>query len=538
MFKDVLKIIAIALIVFLVKGFGFADGNEYKNSLLGIDLKKVQNGSFKVILQTQKPYQEPLNVIKRSDTEYVIILPETYSSQLVKPSASDMGGEIADLDVSLFPYLSSSSNNGFTKITISTNSKIQLKPIFYAREKQTEAAADAERIASVAKSNVQKQKVYVQSDFTAHEKQRIASSQTKPLEKKDLKPKEATKKEIAKETLPETAKVLDQKELTPSPEKIAQIVEQQMGQQQVELKTGPTEEVEDARESKDTENIQKVQMPNVLDTLISMKNHTESFLRESFVKTTNLTNSIVDSISIESRVKAFANKLVVNTTSLAESATEKAINHYGFILLSLGLILLIPMLVLAWLKRRLSGAEMQNVKIVSPKSEVISEKILTPTVSYKAQDKPATAPTLRQGVTRNIHEQERFDKFQVPEDRVNVFANPVKIFEKKQKPVKAEIIEEPKVIAPIEKEPELISQFVLNDFSGFYFIRYENHLALVGYIHDKVLVLKKLDDLSDLRFKVFKGHKAGNNQMYMIKTGKHFGLYRVEAENIKFVMNL
>ena len=51
--------------------------SDYKNNLLKVDVVKANDGSYKVDLFTQKPYNEPIKVIKKSDTNYYILLPET-----------------------------------------------------------------------------------------------------------------------------------------------------------------------------------------------------------------------------------------------------------------------------------------------------------------------------------------------------------------------------------------------------------------------------------------------------------------------------
>ncbi len=54
--------------------------SDYKNNLLKVDVVKANDGSYKVDLFTQKPYNEPIKVIKKTDTNYYILLPETYHS--------------------------------------------------------------------------------------------------------------------------------------------------------------------------------------------------------------------------------------------------------------------------------------------------------------------------------------------------------------------------------------------------------------------------------------------------------------------------
>lgn len=102
--------------------------SDYKNNLLKVDVVKANDGSYKVDLFTQKPYNEPIKVIKKSDTNYYILLPETYHSITSVGAA----GDISKVDVKLFPYAGQDLNNGYTKINILTN-----KPVTFSTNVRT-----------------------------------------------------------------------------------------------------------------------------------------------------------------------------------------------------------------------------------------------------------------------------------------------------------------------------------------------------------------------------------------------------------------
>ena len=96
--------------------------SDYKNNLLKVDVVRANDGSYKVDLFTQKPYNEPIKVIKKTDTNYYILLPETYHS------ITSVGGtgDVNKVDVKLFPYAGQDLNNGYTKINISTSKPVTL----------------------------------------------------------------------------------------------------------------------------------------------------------------------------------------------------------------------------------------------------------------------------------------------------------------------------------------------------------------------------------------------------------------------------
>ncbi len=121
--------------------------SDYKNNLLKIDVTKVNDGNYKIELFTQKPYNEPIKVIKKSDTNYYVLLPETYHSITSVPSK----GDVSKVDVKLFPYAGQDLNNGYTKINISTN-----KPVTFTTNVKTAGGSapkiDAKKLAQLDKA--------------------------------------------------------------------------------------------------------------------------------------------------------------------------------------------------------------------------------------------------------------------------------------------------------------------------------------------------------------------------------------------------
>ena len=121
------KIFILIILLFL----SFTDvkaGNAYKNELTKVGLSSIGSGDVKVTLYMAKPYTEPLRLLKKNDGEFVLILPETYTSAPQKPSISDVMGEVTDADIKLYSFASNTSQNGYTKIVIKTNGLANLYP--------------------------------------------------------------------------------------------------------------------------------------------------------------------------------------------------------------------------------------------------------------------------------------------------------------------------------------------------------------------------------------------------------------------------
>ena len=122
------KKISIFLILLFFALTNAFSNNAYKNELLKVDLSQIGANDVKITLFTDKPYSEPLRLLRKSDSEFVLILPETYNSSPQKPSISDVIGDITDVDVRLYSFASNVNENGYTKIVIRTNGSTNLYP--------------------------------------------------------------------------------------------------------------------------------------------------------------------------------------------------------------------------------------------------------------------------------------------------------------------------------------------------------------------------------------------------------------------------
>ena len=118
-------ILIVTLFFTVIGAFG---GNAYKNELIKVGFTPLGVNDVKVTLYTSKPYSEPLRLLRKNDSEFVLILPETYNSAPQKPSISDVIGEVTDADIKLYSFISNAEENGYTKIVIRTNGSINLYP--------------------------------------------------------------------------------------------------------------------------------------------------------------------------------------------------------------------------------------------------------------------------------------------------------------------------------------------------------------------------------------------------------------------------
>ena len=139
------KFLLILLGIVTLNLCAFAIESDFKNSLLKVDYVKTGNDSYNIRLFTQKPYGEPIKVIKKTNTSYYILLPETFHSVgSVAPF-----GDIKSTEVKLFPYAGQDLNNGYTKISIYTSKPLNIKTQLNSSTKSVAPSINAKDLAKL-----------------------------------------------------------------------------------------------------------------------------------------------------------------------------------------------------------------------------------------------------------------------------------------------------------------------------------------------------------------------------------------------------
>ena len=123
----------------------FAIESDFKNSLLKVEYVKTGADSYNIKLFTQKPYNEPIKVIKKTNTNYYILLPETFHSV---GSVAPLG-DIKSTEVKLFPYAGQDLNNGYTKISIFTSKPLNIKAQLNSSTKSVAPSINAKELAKL-----------------------------------------------------------------------------------------------------------------------------------------------------------------------------------------------------------------------------------------------------------------------------------------------------------------------------------------------------------------------------------------------------
>lgn len=139
--------IFITLFAVFVLFFGcqsiMAVDNDYKNSLLKIQIDEIDQSDYNIELYTQKVYTEPVKIIKKSDTIYYFLLPETSHSITSVPVV----GAIKNVFVKSYPYAGQDMNNGYTKVAIVTSKPVNLTTSLRTLDPSISPKLDPSRLA-------------------------------------------------------------------------------------------------------------------------------------------------------------------------------------------------------------------------------------------------------------------------------------------------------------------------------------------------------------------------------------------------------
>lgn len=123
--------LVLASVITVVGTFG---AENYKNSLMSLQLDSEAGGATSVTLFTKLNDSTPVNPIKKDANTYVIMLPETEAKNAQVPEIS---GNVESIDIKTMPY--TTNGKGYTKITIktTTNTLLNAKKMLYIAEQNS-----------------------------------------------------------------------------------------------------------------------------------------------------------------------------------------------------------------------------------------------------------------------------------------------------------------------------------------------------------------------------------------------------------------
>lgn len=197
---------------------------EFKNSLIKVDLVKISESAYNIDLYTQNKFLEPVKIIKKSDLNYYILLPETKNNTT---KTSSNGSEIRNITTALYPYAGQDVNNGYTKININTtkplNFNVNVKNMAAASKITNSSVQTALATSNQATSPSKEEKVEKKNSVSSVSK-KVETVKITPTKKAELKPKQ----EITKLAVKPVVKV-------DTPIKVEKAIEEEIKNSQQEV---------------------------------------------------------------------------------------------------------------------------------------------------------------------------------------------------------------------------------------------------------------------------------------------------------------
>ncbi len=185
------KILLILMGIVVFGSCAFSIESDFKNSLLKVDLVKCGSNDYNVRLYTQKPYSEPVKIIKKTNTSYYMLLPETFHSV---GSISPVG-DIKNVEVKLFPYAGQDLNNGYTKITIYTTKPVNISPKISTASGSVAPSIDTKKLAQLDSAfNTKQAQIQARERQAQYEANQKQIQQQKALEAQRAAQAEAQRK--------------------------------------------------------------------------------------------------------------------------------------------------------------------------------------------------------------------------------------------------------------------------------------------------------------------------------------------------------
>lgn len=219
------------------------------------------SGGIQVKLYTNKPYGDSISVIKKSDSEYVILMPETSNSMTASPILNPVSAVVRGVSVKTQQY--ENGVKGYTKITISTTKPIEVVPqvkSINASDYQLSENDYSELLqASKKTKTIAKQKTAKPATTSPQQ-----THETKPHSKSDLKsqskagipaPQQKAGKALNATSSKKIKKTLPKQEIVAKP---------QLSQKPVakEIKKPITQPIENQKPAQQVKSVETISVPN------------------------------------------------------------------------------------------------------------------------------------------------------------------------------------------------------------------------------------------------------------------------------------
>ncbi|GBF22856.1 hypothetical protein tpqmel_0260 [Candidatus Gastranaerophilus sp. (ex Termes propinquus)] len=496
----------------------FALEGDYKNNLLKVDVSKTITGQYKVDLYTLRPYNSPLRVIKKSDTSYYLLLPETYHSVTSVPASDD----IQSVDVKLFPYVGQDLNNGYTKITITT-----LRPLEFIAEVKASGDSgitkiDPQKLAELDSIFGQKSSETIAARPTTQivparpaATQSSQSTVSRPIAAPTAQPQQATRSTTTQVQMPKETSVGEKVAPTKDLVRTAPEVKSDAKTVVIDVKQEDRVHAPSAPVSKPASTVSET-----VATVPSLP--MPEFTAEDIAALEALNESEGESITLFeeelAEEEAFQSTHVPVELSFADKVKSKlrplyyAILHNFAIVISLAAILLLSLALLFKKARRAAPSVgiqpqvdvMQNEPSIESGMPPVQEEepIYTPPGGFQAVlEEPTAQETSEEPVAEPTEEP---------------------VVEKAQPPAREAAPSVPYVAPDVQKaresEAQILTHAAVEPNRGFYLARFEGRVSLLGYIGEELFVIYTFkDEPKDKRILYRLSEQTLDGNFYLVK---------------------
>ena len=571
------KILSYIIIIglFLIAGMkSIAIDSRYKNNLLNVELSQTPDNRVSVLLVFEKPYTDPVKVIYKTDNEYNILLPETYHSITSVSTLNALN--IRNANVKLVPYFNQDNSNGYTKITLQTT-----RPVIFN--------AHASYITTEIAQNDLIEKIEQDEEFKINPTT-IALNSAKTNKKTTTK----TQPKVASKQTVKTAKTVQKSATKPTTKPVANT--------QTKPQTIATKQIQQAKPAEEIKPIETIDTQKITQTKTTeIQHNTESTkvattqtntIKEPIKPTTNNIKNIMENNSnTPIGVLAGAVILLLLMLSKLSHKKEKAFNipnlkHPEFEYEPQQQQEM-PQEIkdMTWQEKYKFMKEKES-NITQPNTEIINNndiqhldteefehtiqinnskeiEVIEPNepnepyetievLDEKAKEDTTTQydpfglnnPPINEGfepaTTKETEETidiESLNDFSDIEPTIDVMYRHAPDKEEIE-PLKIEETQKTKKHTSNPIEPTLINQAKISKNKGFYLIKYNNEIVLMGYINEQVFLLHTFKNQQQSFVQTRLTEKQKGADVYLVRSENYKSLIKVTNNNMQTLMKL
>jgi len=464
-----LKILTIAFLIFIFNVKAFALDANYKNALKEIDVQKSSQKGYLINLIFEKPYQEPLALKKKTPGEYTILLPETRLASDDVSVLYEAAKGLINFDI---------TQNSYLDERIANNGYVKIT----VKTKNIVPLSIASGVG--IKTNLEKIKKDDIKTITPNIEKKIESNETSSIETKtaleeDITPKtieaSAASFEIPEESKASTVITTKSKIKQKMKSVIKRAVEFKHNLQHKKLiKLG----------------ILGLILLAVFNLIIKTKNSTKQTKQSKFAAQSGVLKR--DS---QSKPKSDITDIepINNDTPISYSATTfgKMSQRPSY---------------------QNSEPESSLNKISAAQNTAQTNRV-EPTIQQEAVVKNQSNPF----VTSSIEKAGNIVQQDAPQVQNSTIVEEEEIREEAFNP----------------DYPELISQVRISKNKGLYLVNYDDQYSLLGYINDKIFVIKKFESINNKKLQVRVNARTEKSTTYIVRLDNYKALIDVSASNMK-----